>query len=166
MNDVSPPPKAALGAELALPAIAVGFTVYFFYSVKDLVWEAKANAVIIGVALLLLIAVHAVRLVLLARRRGFDFSIEPLIAPRRVLGQRLLMVVLAGLFVVLIPWLGLTLGLFLLTGALMLALRAGSWRLIVATSAIVAVSAYLLFVALLHSRLPHGPVEKLISWLL
>ncbi len=163
MDEGSPPPKIALGAELALPAIAAGFTLYFFYSVNDLVWEAKANAVMIGAALLVLIAIYTARLVLRTRLDGYSFSFEPLLAPRRVLGQRVLLVVLAGLFVFLIPWLGLTLGLFLLTGALMLALRAGSWRLIAATSAIIAVSAYLLFIALLNSRLPHGPVENLLA---
>jgi hypothetical protein len=158
-----PASKIALGAELALPAIAVGFTVYFFHSVSDLVWEAKANAVMIGVALLALVAIHAIRLALRARMRGFNLGFEPLLEPRRVLGQRVLVVVLAGLFVFLIPWLGLTLGLFLLTGALMLVLRAGSWRLIATTSGIIAVSAYLLFIALLNSRLPHGPVEKFLA---
>jgi hypothetical protein len=163
VNDGAAPPKVALGAELALPAIAVGFTIYFFYSVNDLVWEAKANAVMIGVVLLALVAVHAIRLVLRARMRGCSPGFEPLLEPRRVLGQRVLVVVLAALFVFLIPWLGLTLGLFLLTGALMLVLRAGSWRLIAATSGIIAVSAYLLFIALLNSRLPRGPVELLLA---
>lgn len=163
-----PPPGArpiALGAELVLPAIAVAFTVYFFASVADLAWEAKANAVVIGGALLALVALFAVRLGVRAWSGAANFGFAPLLEPRRVLGQRVLVAALAGLFVALIPWLGLTLGLFLLTAALMLALRAGSWRLIAATAAIVAIAAYLLFIALLNSRLPRGPVEKLLAGL-
>ncbi|MGQ0677920.1 MAG: hypothetical protein ACT4N4_17800 [Rhodospirillales bacterium] len=157
--------RTAIGAELALPALAVAFAAYFFHSVWDLSWEAKANAVMIGVALLALIAVFLVRLAVRTWNGLGTFSFAPLIAPRRVLGQRVLLVVLSGLFIVLIPWLGLTLGLFLLTATLMVVMRAGSWRLIAATAGIVAASAYLLFIALLNSRLPRGPVEKLLAGL-
>ena len=157
--------KTALGAELALPGIAVAFTAYFFVSVDDLTWEAKATAVLIGGALLALVAVYVARLAVRARMGVARLSFAPLLEPRRVLGQRVAVTALAGLFVALIPWLGLTLGLFLLTAALMLVLRAGSWRMVAATSGIIAASAYLLFIALLNSRLPHGPVEKLLAGL-
>lgn len=157
--------KTALGAELVLPALAIAFTLYFFVSVRDLAWEAKSTAVIVGGTLLALVALRLGLLALSAWNGLADFSFAPLLAPRRVLGQRILLVALCGLFVFLIPWLGLTLGLFLLTAALMVMLRAGSWRLIAATAGIVAASAYLLFIALLNSRLPHGPVEKLLAGL-
>lgn len=157
--------KAALGADLVLPALAVALTVYFFVSVADLAWEAKANAVVIGVALLALVVLHVARVALRVWAGDASLSLVPLIEPRRTQGRRLMLVALTALFVFLIPWLGVTLGLFLLTSALMLVLGAGSLRMIAAVSATIAITAYLLFIALLNSRLPRGPVEKLLAML-
>jgi len=158
-----PADKAALGADLVLPALGVAFAGYFFLSVQDLAWEAKATAVIVGAALLALIALLVARVLLRVAAGGASLSLAPLIEPRRTQPQRLAVLGLTGLFIVAIPWLGVTLGLFLLTGALMAVLGAGSWRRILATSGIVAATAYLLFIALLDSRLPRGPIEKLLA---
>jgi hypothetical protein len=163
----SPPPgsKTPLGADLVLPGLAVIFAAYFFYSVWDFAWEAKANAVVIGATLLVLIVAFLVRLAVRVAVGEASLSFAPLIEPRRVLIPRLAIVLLTALFVFAIPYLGLTLGLFLLTAALMAVLRAGSLAKIAATSGIIAISAYLLFIALLNSRLPRGPVEKLLALL-
>ena len=40
--------KPPLGADLVIPALALGFAVYFFVSIADLAWEAKANGMVIG----------------------------------------------------------------------------------------------------------------------
>lgn len=165
MSVPSPRPGAAVGGELILPALAVGFAIYFFGSVWDLSWEAKANAVLIGIALLSLIAVLLVRIFVRVMAREAHFGIGSLIEPREVWGQRLAVVGLSGLFIFAIPYLGLTLGLFLLVAVLMLILKAGTWRAILTTSGVVAVTAYLLFIALLNSRLPRGPVEKALALL-
>ncbi len=168
MDQSTPPPsegKEPLGADLVIPVLAVAFTAYFFVSVAELTWEAKANAVIIGSVLLALVAVFAVRAAWRVAAGGADFSFQPLVEPRQMLRPRALIVGLTALFIVLIPWLGLTLGLFLLVAALMLVLGAVSWRTIALTSGTVAVIAYLLFIALLNSRLPRGPIEKLLAGL-
>lgn len=159
----TPSSKDAVGAELVLPAIAVAFTIYFFVSVSDLAWEAKTNATLIGVTLLILIGILLVRLALKLVSGSATLSIAPLIEPRRVLWQRIALIALSAGFIFVIPWLGLTLGLFLLTASLMALLRAGSWRAVTLTSAIVAATAYLLFIALLDSRMPRGPIEKLLA---
>ena len=36
--------KKPLGADLIIPALALGFAAYFFVSIADLAWEAKASA--------------------------------------------------------------------------------------------------------------------------
>ena len=158
--------KTALGADLVLPAMAVALTIYFFVSVADLTWEAKANATAISIVLLILIAIHIGRVMLRVWAGEATLSIAPLFEPRRTQRARILLVALTALFVFLIPWLGVTLGLFLLTAALMVVLGAGSVRRILTTSAIIALSAYVLFIALLNSRLPHGPIEKLLSFVI
>ena len=56
--------KKALGADLVIPALALGFAAYFFVSIADLAWEAKANGVVIGGILVGLIAIQLVRVTL------------------------------------------------------------------------------------------------------
>ena len=155
--------KAPLGADLIIPALALCFATYFFFSIADLAWEAKANGVLIGTILIALIAIQAVRIGMgLAAGRG-DLSLDALIAPREALPKRLGMVLLTVIFIAAMPWLGLTLSLFLgLAAALyLMGVRGRSQLFWVPFS--VAASAYLLFIALLNTDLPHGPVENSIT---
>ena len=59
--NVPPGGKTPLGADLVIPALALGFAIYFFVSIADLAWEAKANGVLIGAILVSLIALQLVR---------------------------------------------------------------------------------------------------------
>ena len=54
--------KKALGADLVIPALALGFATYFFVSIADLAWEAKANGVVIGGILVALIVLQVLRI--------------------------------------------------------------------------------------------------------
>jgi uncharacterized membrane protein YjjP (DUF1212 family) len=153
----------SLGADLVIPALALAFAVYFFVDIADLAWEAKANGVLIGTILVILIGIQGVRLGLSAARREGSFGFEPLLAPREALPRRVGMVAITVAFVFTLPWLGLTLGLFLaMLGALrLMGLKSAKKNLLV--SFVVAASAYGLFIALLQSDMPHGPVEILLS---
>jgi len=157
--------KDAALADLVIPALAVAFTLYFFDSIWDLAWEARATGIVVGTALLALIVALVVRVVRRLAAGRATLSFGHLIGPWPHGRQRIGIVVLCALFIALLPWLGLTLGLFVLTSALMFLLGAGSWRAIVVASGAVSVSAYLLFVVFLNTRMPHGPVEKLIATL-
>ena len=154
--------KQPLGADLVIPALALGFAVYFFVSIADLAWEAKANGVVIGSILVGLIAVQLVRIAIRLRRRGADLGFAPLWEPRDVLGKRLGLVAVTIAFIGTLSWLGLTLG-------LLLALFAALWlmgargKTLVIVPVVVAALAYLLFVLLLQSDIPHGPIERLLS---
>ena len=156
----------AVGGELLLPALGIALAIYFLIDVRDLAWEARANATVIASILLALIAIHLTRIALRVVRGQASLEVGPLIEPRPLLPTRFLILALTGIFIVALPWLGLTLGLFLLVVVMMRVLRAGSWTKIVVTAAIVSTLAYLLFIALLNSRLPHGPIEKLLAALL
>ena len=165
MQDPSHDSKDAALGDLVIPALAVAFTVYFFDSIWDLAWEARATGVVVGTALLALIALLMVRIVrrLMAGRATLSFG--DLLGRWPHGRQRMGIVALCALFIALIPWLGLTLGLFTLMTTLMLLLGAGSWRAIVTTAGAVSIAAYLLFIALLNSRMPRGPIEKLLAML-
>ena len=154
--------KSPLVADLVIPALALGFAAYFFVSIADLAWEAKANGVIIGGVLVLLVAIQIVRTVIQLARRQATLGFQPLWEPRDALGKRIGMVAVTIAFIATLPWLGLTLG-------LLLALLAALWimgargRALVMVPLAVATAAYLLFVLLLQSDIPHGPIEKLLS---
>lgn len=156
-------PRSALGADLVIPALAAGFAVYFLYSVAGLAWEARANGVLIGVILLILVAAQLVRIGLKIARREASFGLEPLWAPRAMLLRRLGLVAITLAFIATLPWLGLTLGLaFAMLAALWVSGVRRRAALVVVPIA-VAASAYLLFIAVLQSEFPHGPIERLLA---
>lgn len=155
--------KAPLGADLVIPGLALAFAVYFFFSVAGLAWEAKANAVLIGALLVMLIGIQLVRIGMEVARKTGDLRFDPLLQPRDALGKRAGMVLLTVVFIVAIQWLGLTLSLFLglAAGLYLMGVRKRAHLFWVPFT--IAACAYLLFIALLNSDLPHGPVEKVIS---
>jgi len=158
--------KTPLGADLVLPVLAAAFAAYFFYDIDDLVWEAKANGVFIGSTLLLLVAVQFVRTAVAIVRGKGSLETAPLWWPREVLGRRLGMIAVTIVFIVTLPWLGLTLGLLLgMLAALWLmgVRRAG---VLVGISATVAATAHLLFIAALDANFPRGPIENLVAALI
>ena len=154
--------KQPLGADLVIPALALGFAAYFFVSIADLAWEAKANGVIIGGILVSLIALQVVRIGIRVAKREADLGFSPLWEPREALGKRAGMVVITVAFIATLNWLGLTLGLLLALFAALWIMGARGKTLAIVPLA-VAIAAYLLFVVLLHSDIPHGPIERLLS---
>jgi hypothetical protein len=155
--------KQPLGADLVIPALALGFAGYFFFSIAELAWEAKANGVLIGAALVALIAVQLARTARQLARGEGDLRADPLWKPADVTGKRLGMVAVTIAFIAALPWLGLTL-------ALLLAMLAALWVMGVRKRAplfwlplAIAAAAYLLFIVALQADFPHGPIEKLLS---
>ena len=157
------PGKAPLGADLVIPALALGFSAYFFLSIADLAWEAKANGVLIGVILVGLIAVQLVRMgTRLARGEG-DLRADPLWLPRDAFGKRIAMVVLTVAFIAALEWLGLTLSLLLAMLAALYVMGVRKLSALLWVSFGVAAAAYLLFIVTLDSAFPHGPIERLLA---
>ena len=158
--------REPLGADLVIPLLALAFAIYFLLSIRELAWEAKANGVIIGSILLVLVAVQVGRIAMRIVRGAGSLSVEPLLEPRDALGKRVALVVVTVAFIATLPWLGLTLGLFL---GLLAALRLMGVRkpkALVGIPLVTATCAYALFIAALDSNFPHGPVENLIASLL
>lgn len=158
--------KAALGAELVIPLLALGFAVYFFFSIADLAWEAKANGVLIGSILVLLIAVQLVRSALQLARGQATLRADSLVLPREALAKRVAMLAITVLFIGTLKWLGLTLALFAAMLAALLVMGARNRAALLWLPFGVAAAAYLLFIALLQSEFPHGPIERLVAALL
>ena len=156
-------PKAPLGADLVIPLLALGFAIYFFWSIADLAWEAKANGVVIGGALIALVTVQVAHIALRVARGQGDLSTEILWQPRDVLGKRIGMVLVTVAFIALLQVLGLTLSLFLAMAAALWVMGVRRPSLVLGIAFGVAAAAYLLFIAALNAGFPHGLIEKLFS---
>jgi hypothetical protein len=159
-------PRAPLGADLVIPAMALAFGIYFFFSIADLAWEAKANGVVIGAVLLVLVLVQLVRIGRRVYRGEADFGFRPLVSPVDVLPKRVGLVLVTIVFIATMQWLGVTLGLALALFASLWILGVRSRRALILVPLGVGAAVYLLFVAALQSDIPHGPVEWLMAKLL
>jgi hypothetical protein len=155
--------RPALGADLIIPGLAVAFTTYYLVSTLSLTWEAKANGVVVGVLLYVLIALQLVRIgrrVLSGEATLGLGELAVLDTPQK---QRVALVVITALFILTLPWVGVSIGLFLTMLASMWVLGERSWRVLIGLSVLTSATVYLLFVMFLQTRLPTGPVEALID---
>ena len=150
----------ALGADLVIPALALAFAIYFFVSTADLVWEAKANGVVIGAALIILIVLQVGRVVLRLARGEGNLSLAPL---WHLGWKRAGLVAITALFIGAMPWLGLTLALWLGMLAQLYLIGVRRWKILLLLPTGTAACVYLLFIFVLDSGFPHGPIEMLLA---
>jgi hypothetical protein len=146
------------GQELVIPALAVGFTVYYFWTVRELAWEAKVNGIVIGAILLVLVALLLLRIGWqLARRQvtlGFTLGGD---APTNRL--RVGLMALCVGFLVALPLLGTSIALALLLFAGMWLLGARHWPSLIGVSLITPILVWLALIVVLGTRFPMGPFE-------
>jgi hypothetical protein len=156
-------PPLPIGADFIIPLLACALAIYYMSTTTELVWEARAAGVVIGVPLILMCVVHMGRMVLRIAAGRATFSTGQLFADNLFNRQRLGLAVLAVLFVACIPWTGATLGVLLFLVASMLILGVRNWRIVASISIATAALVYLLLIVLLSSRLPPGPIENLLA---
>jgi hypothetical protein len=155
--------KNPIGADLVIPVLALGFAAYFFWSIADLAWEAKANGVVIGIALVALVAVQLVSIAVQVAKGKADLRADPLWQPSEVLGKRIGMVLVTVAFIAALQLLGLTLSLLVAMAAALVIMGVRKLSTVLWISLAVAAAAYILFIAVLDAGFPHGPIEKLFS---
>jgi ABC-type sugar transport system permease subunit len=157
--------RPALGADLIIPGLALAFTTYFLVTTLDLTWEAKANGVVVGVALYILIAAQLIRIGRRVASGQATLGLGELARFDTPQKQRVALVVITALFILTLPWVGVSIGLFLTMLASMWVLGERSWRVLIGLSVLTSATVYLLFVIFLQTKLPTGPIEALIDWL-
>ena len=91
--------KQPLGADLIIPALALGFAAYFFVSIADLAWEAKANGVVIGSVLVVLVLIQLARIGVRILRGRANLSLAPVLEPRDALPKRLGLIAVTVAFI-------------------------------------------------------------------
>lgn len=162
-SDKKHPKPKAIGADLIIPVLAVAFTAYYTSTVWELEWEAKADGLAIGALLVLLIFIFLVRTMLRVKRKEATLAMDKIVYPIEFQGKRWGLVAAVALFIATLPYLGFTLGLFLFMCAALLILGVRKWRDIFVVAFSMAAGGYVLFIAVLDTRFPHGPIEELLT---
>jgi hypothetical protein len=157
--------RPALGADLIIPGLALAFTTYFLVTTLNLTWEAKANGVVVGIALYVLIAAQLIRIGRRVAAGEATLGLGELARFDTAQKQRVALVVITALFILTLPWVGINIGLFVTMLASMWVLGERSWRILLGLSFVTAATVYLVFVKFLDTKLPTGPIEALIVWL-
>jgi len=155
--------REPLAADFIIPLLACGLAGYYLATTTDLVWEARAAGVAVGVPLIAMSVFHMGRTIYRIVQGSGSFSGGEMFANTLFNRQRLVLGVLIAVFIIALPWTGTTLGLFLVLIAGMWTLGVRSIRQLLGIAATTAAVVYVLLIYLVSSRLPQGPVEWLIT---
>jgi hypothetical protein len=153
------------GQELIIPALAVGFTAYYFWTVQELAWEAKANGIVIGLILVVLVALLVLRIGWRVAKGQASLRItlggDP--ATDRL---RIGLLAITGAFLLVLPFLGTTIALALMLFAAMWLLGARHWPTLVGVSVLTPLLVWATLILGLGTRFPAGPFEVAMAALL
>jgi hypothetical protein len=154
---------SSVGGDLILPLMAVGLTAYYLITTADMDWEARSTGLFVGTVILALCSLLLIRVVFTLATGRAKFGFGGLLTPNLHNAQRIGLLALSFGFIAALPWLGTTLGLFLLLFLSMLVMGVRDWRPLLGISIITSLVVYVLLIYLLSSRLPPGPFEKLVA---
>ncbi|MFB3816840.1 MAG: hypothetical protein ACE147_04165 [Candidatus Methylomirabilales bacterium] len=166
MSEATDAPRrapAGSGGDLVIPAVGAAFAAYYLWTVWDLSWEAKADGLVVGLVLLVLIALLVARVGLAVAAGRARLGLDALVRPVRPQLTRLALLAAILAFILTLGSLGFTLGVFLFMCAAMLILGVRSPGALVGVAAGVALSGWLLFILFLDTRFPRGPIEQLLA---
>ena len=159
-------PARAIGGELVIPALALGFTVYYFYSILDAPWTAKVSTYFVGSILIGLVSIFVIVRLRAVWRREASLGAGALASPASMAPRRLGLLALTAGYIFVLQWGGFTLttAVFLYAGIMLLGGRDVHRKaLLIAT--IVPLIGYVLFIVVFQTRFPEGPFESLLGGL-
>lgn len=157
----------SMGAELVIPAGALGFVLYYFLTIIDSPWTAQVSAVFVGSILVVLVLGFAIQAVRVVGRGEGDWGFAELTHPKSFVNTRLYLLALTIGYIVAINWLGFTITTFLFLFLAMALLNQGRRiKLSLGLAAALSISGYLLFIVAFKTRFPFGPFENLLEPLL
>ena len=163
------PPNIA--PDFIIPALALGFTVYYLTTITEVPWTSQASAIVVGSLLTLSIAAFVIRS-LWRIRSGEETlriadSLHILLDRVPVSSRRIGLLALAIAYVWIIDSLGFTLTTFaFIFTAILLLSSLANWKRAFAVAASSAIIGYVVFVFFFNTRFPRGPVENWLKGLL
>jgi hypothetical protein len=151
-------PKPA-GQELIIPALALAFTGYYFWTVQELAWEAKANGIVIGAVLLALVAILVARLAWRVAQGEASLRVT-LGGDRETDRLRLALLALIAAFILVLPFLGTVISLALLLAAAMWLCGARHIPSLIGVALVTPLIVWAALILGLGTRFPQGPFER------
>lgn len=169
-EDRSPEPRNIL-PDFIIPAMALGFTIYYLTTITEVPWISQASAIVVGGLLTLSIAAFVVRSLLRIRRReeklALRDSLHQLLGRVPTSSRRVGLLALATGYVWIIDRLGFTLTTFgFVFAAIVLLSSLANWKRALAVSASSALVGYVVFIYFFNTRFPSGPIEDWLKGLL
>ncbi len=154
----------SLGADLVIPVLAVGFTLYYFSTIWNSPWTAQVSAFAIGGVLLFVCALFFIKVLGQYRRGEGRFNFTSLLNYEDVRTGRVALLITTIGFCTLIERLGFTLTTFLFLWISMAIL--GAFKrlgLVTITSAVMALGGWAVFILAFDTRFPRGWFENLMQ---
>lgn len=152
--------RRAAGTDLIIPVLAVAFTAYFFWTVAELSWEAKANGIVIGSILVVLVGLLLVRTAVQVARGEASLAIDFggwTEANRR----RVWLLAITVAFLLVLPTLGTSISLALMLLAAMWVMGARHWPSLIGVAIALPLLTWASLMVFIGTRLPQGPFEAL-----
>jgi len=160
----STPEKQSIGGDLVIPALGLGFTLYYFTTIIDSPWTAQVSAFFIGAVLIALIVAFTIKSIVRVRRGEADFGFSRLFTKADLTSGRAWLFVITLLYILLIEWGGFTITTFAFLFSGMMVLSKGHRKgMVMLMSSSFTVIGYILFIQVFETRLPHGPFEWLME---
>ncbi len=153
---MSTPRKA--GQELIIPVLAIGFTGYYFWTVRELALEAKANGLVIGGVLLVLVGLLLLRLLVQLARKEITLRVT-LGGDAATDRLRLGLVAMTAAFILALPFLGTVIALALMLFGCMWLLGARHWPSLIGVSVVTPLLVWATLIVGIGTRFPLGPFE-------
>jgi len=154
--------KPPLGSDLIIPAAAILFTLYYFYSILHTPWTAQVSAFFNGSILLILCVFFVAKVAVRVARGEATLGFATLIEPADIAPKRALLFLLTLFYIACIGWAGFTITTFAFLALGMLVLSGRGRRntvFVLVLSALLAIGGYLLFVVLFERHFPEGLFE-------
>jgi len=154
-----------------IPALALGFTIYYLTTITEVPWISQASAIVVGCLLTLSVLAFALRSAWRIRRREETLrlagSLHIMLDRVPVSSRRIGLLLLAIAYVLVIDSLGFTLTTFaFIFVAILLLSSLANWKRALAVSSSSALIGYFVFVYLFETRFPSGPIEDWLRGLL
>ena len=158
--------KPSIGGDLIIPAAAIVFTLYYFYSIVGAPWTAQVSAFFNGSILLLLCVIFIATAAVKVMRRQATLRLDTLVEPIAILPKRILLFFLTLGYVACLDWAGFTITTFVFLALAMMLLSGRerkNKRVILILSGALAIGGYLLFVVAFERQFPEGPFEHAVK---
>jgi hypothetical protein len=162
-GDKSEGGKVSVGAELIIPVASLLFAIYYLTSIWNIRWEAQVNGFFHSTILLILVVAFLIKTFGRVARGEVDLKFGDRLGTKELLKSRLGIIAITAAFVFTLPYVGFTLGTFLFLVAALLFFGIRSRKVLILVPLCLAGVGYVLFIAALNARFPHGLIENLLA---